>query len=186
MCHLAVPGPDRRAKHYLRVGICPPTECPTACGIGKYLSCPDPTGEGGPWLDAPPSKKADFRKQVKKKAVGEKIMICENCLAEGRRSVYQGWNSSQHVKAKKNIGCTTDRNSFKKFAFFETYNGRRFFFMENFKKSWILKYFVDIPGKKFCESSFVFQDTFTARIVHRFLMLRLLFHQRGKTAEGIP
>ena len=113
MRHLAVPGTDGRADHYLRIGICPPAECPTACGIGKYLSCPDPTGEGGPWCPAPPKKKADFRKQVKKKALGEKIMICENCLKEGRWSVFQGWNSFQHVKAKKNMGCTTDRNVLK-------------------------------------------------------------------------
>ena len=116
MCHLAVPGPDGKAKHYLRVGICPPADCPTACGIGKYSKCPDPLGEGGPWMLTPQKKKADFRKQVKKKALGEKIMICENCLEAGRRSVFQGWNSSQHVKAKKNIGCTTDRNMIPKFS----------------------------------------------------------------------
>ena len=64
-------------------------------------------------MPTPVVKKADFRKQVKKKALGEKIMICENCLKEGRRSVFQGWNSSQHVKAKKNMGCTTDRKVLK-------------------------------------------------------------------------
>lgn len=84
--------------------------------IGKYSKCPDPLGEGGPWMLTPQKKNADFRKQVKKKALDEKIMICENCLEAGRRSVFQGWNSSQHVKAKKNIGCTTDRNMIPKFS----------------------------------------------------------------------
>ena len=75
-----------------------------------------------------------------KKALGEKIIICENCLKEGRQSVFQGWNSSQHVKAKKNIGCTTDRNFFKDsfyFCFFETYELN----LENFSDIEILKIF---------------------------------------------
>jgi len=122
MCHLAIPGPDGRAKHFLRVGICPPTECPTACGIGKYSQCPDPTGQGGPWMPADQKKKADFRKQVKKKALGEKILICESCLKAKRRCVYQGHNPSQHITAKKNIGCTADSN----FKFYPTFSSRAF------------------------------------------------------------
>ena len=58
-------------------------------------------------------KKADFRKMIQKAAPGQKIMICMNCLQMGRRSVFQGHNWSQHVKAQKNIGCTRDRNFFK-------------------------------------------------------------------------
>ena len=116
MCHLAVPGPDGHAKHFLRVGICPPTECPTACGIGKYSQCPDPTGQGGPWMLGLQQQKAAFRKMIQKAAPGERILICACCLRAGRRCVFYGWNYAQHVKAKKNIGCTRERNSMKLFS----------------------------------------------------------------------
>ena len=109
MCHLAVPGPNGSVKHFLRIGICPPTECPTGCGLGKYSKCPDPTGQGGPWMPVNLDKKADFRKMIQKAAPGQKVLICMYCLQMGRRSVFQGWNWAQHVKAKKNIGCTRDR-----------------------------------------------------------------------------
>ena len=54
--------------------------------------------------------KAEYRKQVSKQAPGERILICEKCFVAGRRCVYQGWNASQHVTTKKNIGCTLDGN----------------------------------------------------------------------------
>ena len=51
----------------------------TACGIGKYSECPDPTGQGGPWMLGLQHQKAEFCKMI--------------------------------VEAKKNIGCTRERNS---------------------------------------------------------------------------